>query len=185
MDELKRTNEELTRAASTDPLTGLSNRRSMMEYLNREEERSKRYGTSYSLLLTDIDNFKTFNDVYGHACGDHILSELGRLFHSVIRPTDRICRWGGEEFLFLLPETDCEAGFTSAERIRTTIENHSFVFEGQTHHVTLSFGLSSCREKKDLNGLINSADKALYRGEKRGEKQGRSIRRRNRLGRPR
>ncbi len=169
VDELKTVNNELQKAASTDPLTGLANRRSMMEYISKEEERKKRYNTSFSLVLSDIDNFKKFNDSYGHACGDYILSELGRLFHSIIRPTDRVSRWGGEEFLFLLPETDCQSGYQSAERIRHTVEAHQFVFEGRRHRVTLSCGLGSSDMTKDLNRLINNADQALYQAKDEGK----------------
>jgi diguanylate cyclase (GGDEF)-like protein len=168
VDELKLANDELQKAASTDPLTGLSNRRSMTEFIIREEERFKRYHTSYSIVLTDIDRFKQFNDVYGHACGDYILKEMGRVFLEIIRPTDRVSRWGGEEFLFLLPETDRESSFRSAERIRSIIENHDFSFEGTGHRVTMSFGVSSTDDDLEPNRLINSADQALYKAKERG-----------------
>ena len=169
VEELRKTNEELQKAASTDPLTELFNRRSMMESLTAEQDRTKRYGTTFSLVLTDIDNFKKFNDIYGHACGDYILKELATVFRSVIRPADIVCRWGGEEFLFLLPETGAEAACQSAERLREVIADHEFRFEEKTHRVTLSFGVSSCAEGRDLNRIISNADKALYKAKEEGK----------------
>lgn len=168
-NELRVTNEELQRAANTDPLTGLSNRRSMMFLLENEVERHKRYGTKFSILLSDIDNFKSFNDKYGHACGDSILSELGKLFYRSVRPIDSVCRWGGEEFLFLLPETDPEEAVLMAERIRNIIEAFPFSFKGINHNVTMTFGVSSYEDHLSLVSMINNADSALYNGKNCGK----------------
>ncbi len=168
-EELRMTNEELQRAASTDPLTRLSNRRSMMFSLEKEVERYNRYKTNFSILLTDIDDFKKYNDKYGHACGDYLLSTLGEIFLKIVRPIDETCRWGGEEFLFLLPETETKEAGKLAERIRKTVEKYPFSFNGIAHKVTMTFGVSCFEGVTSLISMINKADEALYKGKDKGK----------------
>lgn len=167
--ELKISNEGLQKAASTDPLTGLNNRRSMLQFMDTEEKRHSRYGTVFSVILSDIDGFKKFNDTYGHACGDFILKDLGDIFHRTIRPTDSVCRWGGEEFLFLLPETNADEAGQMAERLRNAVLSNSFNFEEQKHKVSMTFGVSCIEHKTSIKQTINNADEALYYGKNNGK----------------
>lgn len=168
-DELRISNEELEKAANTDPLTLLKNRRSMMELLEDEERRHNRYNTVFSILLADIDGFKKFNDEHGHGCGDFILKKISTLFNTTIRPTDSVCRWGGEEFLFLLPETNSEEAGQLAERIRLAVASEIFCFEKQNHRVTMTFGAACIKEENSLTKLISHADKSLYHGKNNGK----------------
>lgn len=168
-EELRISNDELQKAASTDPLTGLKNRRSMTEVLDAEERRHSRYSTIFSVIIADIDGFKKFNDTYGHACGDFILKHLGEIFNRIIRPTDSVCRWGGEEFLFLLPETDVNEANKMGERIRSAVATEVFNFEGNKHRVTMTFGVSCIEHKTSVMRLISNADEALYYGKKNGK----------------
>ncbi|MDC7232556.1 MAG: diguanylate cyclase [Spirochaetales bacterium] len=168
-EELRISNEELKKAASTDPLTGLNNRRSMMKIIGNEEIRHNRYNNPFSLILTDIDGFKKFNDTFGHGCGDYILKHLGALFNSLKRPSDAVCRWGGEEFLILLPETDIVNAGRMAERLRSAVEQENFDFEGKTHKVTMTFGVSSIEVDTNAARMIVHADEALYHGKNNGK----------------
>jgi diguanylate cyclase (GGDEF)-like protein/PAS domain S-box-containing protein len=168
-EELRISNDGLKKAASTDPLTGLNNRRSMLQFLDTEEKRHSRYGTAFSVILSDIDGFKKFNDTYGHACGDFILKHLGEIFHRTIRPTDSVCRWGGEEFLFLLPETNAEEAGQMAERLRNAILSNSFNFEDQKHKVSMTFGVSCIEHETGVTRIIGNADEALYYGKNNGK----------------
>lgn len=168
-EELRISNDELHRAASTDPLTGLSNRRSIMTVLEKEEKRHKRYGTVFSVIITDIDGFKKFNDTFGHACGDFILKHLGEIFRRTVRPTDSVCRWGGEEFLLLLPETDAREAAQMGERLRKAVEKDVFLFEEENHKVTMTFGVSCIENGSSAASIIANADEALYYGKNNGK----------------
>lgn len=148
-----------TEAATHDPLTRLGNRRSFQSTLDSELSRQWRYRMPLSLMMFDIDHFKVVNDQYGHKMGDQVLEKLARLASDQLRAHDAIARWGGEEFVILLPETDQEGARIRAERLRAEVENFSFI-EG--HPVTISIGVAEARPGTAPIDLVETADQALY-----------------------
>lgn len=155
---------DLESQSQIDPLTQLLNRRTWKKYLDREFERSQRYGNVFSIIMIDIDHFKRFNDFYGHQVGDAILIKFSALLKETVRKIDAVFRYGGEEFTILLPETPLEKAKTVAQRIRETI--NSTLFTDERNHielkVTASFGISESTGKKSINDIIEAADQALY-----------------------
>jgi diguanylate cyclase (GGDEF)-like protein len=167
--ELKNAYEQIKIMAHTDPLTGLANRRMMIDRIRQEVLRFKRSNRPFSLVLGDIDHFKSINDTYGHDCGDYTLTTLGRLFVSILREEDIISRWGGEEFMFLLKETDRSGAITAMEKIRKTVSEHIFTFDGQDFSLSMTFGISQYDDKeKDIEHYIRKADQSLYQGKQSG-----------------
>lgn len=167
---LRESQEQLQIAARTDPLTQLPNRRDIIEKIGYERIRFERSKKSFALIVGDIDDFKQFNDTYGHDCGDFILVTVANLMRSSIRKQDQLARWGGEEFLFLLPETNLEGGRVVAEKIREKIASHVYMFQGQDLSVTMTFGVSVFdKNALSIDGCIKSADQALYRGKEEGK----------------
>jgi diguanylate cyclase (GGDEF)-like protein len=162
--------EELYKLAVCDALTGLSNKRYLMDYLQRELSRSSRYGRPLSLILFDIDHFKAINDTMGHLVGDLTLRELAGRLRSEIRGDDLLARYGGEEFAAVLNETDQAAAAELAERLRQAAENHPFSFEGRRYTVTISLGAASTDGTEVLSPqeLIGRADERLYRAKNQG-----------------
>jgi diguanylate cyclase (GGDEF)-like protein len=156
--------EETQRQAVTDGLTGLFNHRELQKRLQEELDRCKRYGRDFSLLLIDIDFFKSFNDTHGHPFGDLILKEIGSLIQKTVRTMDIPARYGGEEFAVIAPETTSENAKLLAERLRKTISSHSFVTPaGQQVILSVSIGLASFPlDAQDREGLIQASDQALY-----------------------
>ncbi len=170
-DELGAAHDALAKLAGADPLTGIANRRSIDRSLKEELERAKRYGRSLSILFVDIDHFKQINDNYGHAAGDDALKEFAAVMCAGLRPADLPCRWGGEEFVVLLPEADRDAALRAAERIRTAEEDHTFSFADE-FKLTCSIGASSFPDDSgDMPHLIELADHALYEAKRRGRNQ--------------
>jgi len=167
--ELKKVNIKLDRSARTDPLTGLPNRRDIYEKIIYEQKRISRVGKMFSLVLCDIDDFKFFNDNYGHDCGDYVLIELSALFGSLLREQDSIGRWGGEEFLILLPQTTRDGAVILSDKIRENISSGDFVFNGEKLSVTLTFGICSYSEGMTVSECLKKADDALYRGKRGGK----------------
>lgn len=162
-------NYALTLAANTDPLTNLLNRRGMYEKLNYEMIRAERSNNIFCLAMADIDHFKKFNDEFGHDCGDFVLSEVSKIFTNFFRKQDVVSRWGGEEFLMLLPETKIDGATHVLEIIRQKIESHEFLFEGKVfNNVSATFGVCQCDFKMGLEYCIKIADDALYKGKKTG-----------------
>jgi diguanylate cyclase (GGDEF)-like protein len=166
--KLKEMNRTLEKLARTDPLTQLSNRRNIMEQITYEQSRAKRSGHCFSLVIADIDNFKSFNDKHGHDCGDQVLKEVSQLIKENLRAQDQVARWGGEEFLLLLPETELEGGIEAAEKIRKALEEKIFTYEGQSLSVTMTFGVKDCQCNESIDQCINAADMALYKGKEAG-----------------
>jgi len=162
-------NEKLKQIAKTDPLTDLSNRRDMIEKMEHEQKRFGRNGKSFVLLMSDIDDFKKINDDNGHDCGDFILESLAKQMRSTVRKQDFTGRWGGEEFLMLLPETDIDGGFALADKIRKDIQDTSYVFNKIKLRLTMTFGVSVYDRPMDIDQCIKMADEALYRGKKQGK----------------
>lgn len=165
MEETARTMRKL---ANTDALTGLANRRQAEEQLARELRRAERYGRVFSVLMLDIDHFKDLNDRFGHQAGDDVLVDLSRRIGSMVRASDTVARWGGEEFLLLTPETGSGDAQRLAEMIRTHVADNSL---GGRYQVTVSLGVASYRPGDTLGSLVARADAALYLAKRGGRNQ--------------
>ncbi len=151
--------------AMHDALTGLFNRRAFDELLARELASCARYGGTLSLVTIDLDFFKNVNDTFGHEVGDSVLRDLSNILRKVSRPSDLPCRWGGEEFSWLLPKTDADGGRQAAERLRREIENFDFAkIDGQT----ASMGVAEIRPDETGEALCRRADLALYEAKETG-----------------
>ncbi len=155
--------------ATTDPLTGVSNRLKFDQMLAGEILRSDRYKTPLGLVLFDVDHFKDVNDTYGHPIGDKVLVELARFVTGRIRNTDLLARWGGEEFILLLPGSDGRMAYLTAEKLRQELS--LIPFEG-VGRVTCSFGVAQYADGDTAQAVISRADKALYRAKINGRNQG-------------
>lgn len=161
--------KKMEKLATTDGLTELNNHRQFQELLSQELQRSRRYNRMVSLLLLDIDHFKSFNDTYGHPVGDLVLKEIAACIRQSIRTNDIPARYGGEEFTVILPETNEQGGMTIAERIRTTIERHTIHSLNRQLKVTVSIGCASyVASQVEQKDLIDHADKALYYSKEHG-----------------
>lgn len=166
--ELSAANEKLVRAARVDHLTGLLNRRGFNEEAEAESFRAFRSGRQFSVVLADVDLFKQVNDGYGHACGDHVLKRVAATLSERTRDVDRVARWGGEEFILLLPETDAEGAAVLAEKLREAIAENVYEYQGQRLSITMTFGIAEHRKGEALETCIARADTALYTGKERG-----------------
>ncbi|MEC4687817.1 MAG: diguanylate cyclase, partial [Nitrospirota bacterium] len=166
---LTMTNRELQELSITDSLTGLYNRRYMMNALTNEVARAQRQNHHFSLLMIDIDYFKKYNDTYGHLAGDDLLIKVGSVFRESIRSVDFAARYGGEEFLIMLPEHGTDGAMEVAERIRTKVASATTGDENRKDPVTVSIGVAAFPENGATPAaLIASADAALYQGKQRG-----------------
>jgi two-component system cell cycle response regulator len=161
--------EEAQLAATTDPLTGNMNRRALLAALDIEQSRAFRHGYPLSLLMLDVDHFKSINDVHGHATGDQVLSALGKLLSTQARKTDIVARWGGEEFVIVLAGASESGARIAGERIRHCVELlHLANDKGEVVNVTISVGIS-CMEINDSAAiLIDRADRAMYQAKAAG-----------------
>ena len=162
--------ETLREQATRDKLTGLYNRHYLNARFEQEFPRSQRKGAPLAVVMLDIDHFKRFNDTFGHAAGDHVLSELGNIIRGAGRKSDVACRYGGEEFLLFMPETTVEVALRRAEEIRETVKNVHLTWEGRAlGAVTLSAGVAAYPEHgNDPATLLRCADQALYRAKELG-----------------
>jgi diguanylate cyclase (GGDEF)-like protein len=162
--KLAEANTQLLRVSQTDGLTGLANRRHLEERLDEMFEHSMRLNEPFSLVMTDIDKFKSVNDTYGHQAGDAVLKQFAQILQMEAREIDRVGRYGGEEFVLLLPGTVLDAGVTFAERVRKAVEAHTFTFEGGTLKRTASFGVAGWPHPAvtHCEALVKTADEALY-----------------------
>ncbi len=162
----------LTRQLSmTDGLTGLYNYRYLQQRLAEEVERARRYGHAVSLLMIDTDQFKEFNDRFGHPAGDLALAELGAVLRGAVRSVDVVCRYGGEEFSILLPETDARGAYAAAENVRDAVREHRFCNEDGSPEcrLTVSIGFATYPQHGvDCEELLREADDALYRAKHEG-----------------
>lgn len=156
-------------AARTDYLTNLPNRRYMQECLEYEMHRSRRSKKPFSLLLCDIDDFKNINDQFGHHYGDHVLCEFSNLLGSSLRTQDKVGRWGGEEFLVLLPETARDGAINIAEQLRQKVEQLKINFEQESIQITTSIGVVEAHDLFDINFLLQKVDENLYLAKSRGK----------------
>lgn len=163
--------QELEHLASTDALTGLANRRTLMLRAEQELARAKRYGSELSLLMADIDFFKKVNDTYGHQAGDIVLKKLAGVFLLALRDIDFAARFGGEEFVLLLPETNAENALKTAERLRASVNDIQISLpQGELVKCTISIGVASYSSSGNdsIEKLISGADKALYAAKETG-----------------
>ncbi|MEW6585439.1 MAG: diguanylate cyclase [Nitrospirota bacterium] len=158
----------LAQAATSDPLTGLMNRRAILEQLRYQVIRYGRNKSPFVILLTDLDHFKKINDSYGHDAGDRVLVAVTGHLLSSIRSQDMVSRWGGEEFLILLPDTDLKGGAHAAEKMRRYLADQTFKEGSSSFHLTLSIGVAEYRDGQDLDDCIKTADRALYEAKKQG-----------------
>ena len=165
---VKESSDALRQIASTDLLTGLLNRRSFSEIVERETARSRRGGHPLTLVLGDIDFFKRINDSYGHAAGDHVLLNVSNLLQGAVRDYDCVARWGGEEFVVLLPDTDITLAAHIVERLRELVATSNQSFEGQTIPITMTFGVTQFVAGENWHAIVARADEALYRGKTEG-----------------
>jgi diguanylate cyclase (GGDEF)-like protein/PAS domain S-box-containing protein len=162
--------ESLSRQSIQDPQSGLYNRRFMEESLQREITRAARKQTHIGVIMGDLDHFKKFNDVYGHAAGDKIIAQIGKLFNERFRGSDIACRYGGEEFLIILPESNMEDTLKRADALREEIKNMEMVFQGQIlGTITMSMGIAAYPEKGTrMEELLRVSDTALYKAKQEG-----------------
>lgn len=172
--QMEEANQQLNELSRTDPLTGLANRRQFMEVLAVEWRRAMRSKHPLTLIMADIDFFKSFNDTYGHLAGDECLRKIAKaLISPLMRPSDLAARFGGEEFIILLPGTDLDGGGHIAEEIRRDVEKLAIPHRGVSVKglVSLSFGVASLEPRAELVelDLINAADKALYLAKEAGK----------------
>jgi diguanylate cyclase (GGDEF)-like protein len=155
--------------ARLDGLTGLVNRRTFQEYLDRLVSRCRNLREPMSVILFDVDHFKRVNDTWGHLAGDAVLKELAALLQHAVRPTDLLARYGGEEFGLLVPYTTVIEAVVVAERMRTNVAGHRFVFSGQLIPVTISLGVADLvHQIESSDALLQAADKALYAAKQQG-----------------
>ena len=162
-------NRYLDKISRHDPLTGLSNRRDVLEKLEIERERAQRTGYPYVVVMCDIDDFKKVNDTYGHRGGDIVLKGIADLFRQNFRREDIIGRWGGEEFIIVLCDTSIKGARQAIEKIRKKIENTTFNYRKHKIKVTLTFGMCELKPDRYIEDCINLADEALYKGKELGK----------------
>jgi diguanylate cyclase (GGDEF)-like protein/PAS domain S-box-containing protein len=168
--ELEVSEKKYRELSIVDDLTQLYNSRHFYFQLKIELDRSNRYGQPLTLLLLDLDNFKLFNDTYGHIEGDLVLSRLGQVIKRCLRQTDSAYRYGGEEFTTLLPMTTSEDGAVTAERIRTEFKKESFSPKsGQDVHLTVSIGLAQYKPQEEIKAFVHRVDQLMYQGKKNGK----------------
>lgn len=159
------TETTLLQLSATDNLTGILNRRRMMEIVDIEFEKTRRYGRPLSLIIFDLDYFKRINDDFGHAAGDEVLRVVASLVQTHIRHSDFLARWGGEEFLILLTEADRDAAASTAVKIKALLEEQAYPFNRQ---VTASFGVTFVRPEDKFDRSLERADRALYEAKRSG-----------------
>ena len=173
--KIKELKDKINNISTTDDLTGLHNRRFLLERLDSEMSRAKRYGTTVSCILFDLDFFKVVNDMYGYEWGDVLLKKVAEMLSNLARKEDIVTRYGDEEFMVILPNTSEENAFIFAERFRRDVEKMSFIPAGEEerHPVKISGGIAAFPYMKEVdenaNSLIRYAEHALYNAKKRGK----------------
>jgi len=161
--------DKFEKLSKIDPLTQLSNRRDATLVIEYEQRRLLRNKTELSIIIADVDNFKRINDEYGHNIGDVVLIELAKIFKSCVRTQDTVARWGGEEFLFILPYTSSiQAGIT-AKKIHKAIKDKYPLSNEHTFDVTVSMGISTMADEKNIQTAISEADRNLYKAKNSGK----------------
>lgn len=164
-----KTSRQLDIASRTDPLTGLSNRRDMMERLEAAGAETREGGAEHGLILADIDDFKHVNDHYGHSVGDEVLTNIARLMAGSVKGKDTICRWGGEEFLILLPHTETRGAVAVAENLRRAVADHPIETSKRNFEISISLGVAPLNRQATVDQAITRADRAMYRAKQAGK----------------
>jgi two-component system, cell cycle response regulator len=161
---IKALQNEVERLSRTDALTDVDNRRYLEQRLEETFEHSRRMDEPFACVMCDLDKFKSVNDTHGHQAGDEVLRQLASLLKAAAREIDRVGRYGGEEFMLILPGAGAEAAVTFAERVRKSVEDHTFAFDGGSVHRTISCGVASWPHQRiaDVDALVRAADDALY-----------------------
>lgn len=167
--KLKKELEKYKMESVTDPLTGLFNRKFMMKKIEEEIERGKRYGSKFSIIFLDIDNFKRINDVYGHIVGDFVLKYLSNIIKSELRKVDYAFRYGGEEMVILLSETNLENALKFSERLLETVRNTIFKYKTEELKITVSIGVAEFKPGETIEQLIERADMAMLKAKQAGK----------------
>lgn len=165
IEELKKVNEELKKTATIDILTGAYNRRKFEDDINLIINNKDKQDVQFSLILFDIDRFKTINDYFGHKIGDHVLQRIAKLVSENIRTTDRLFRWGGDEFIIILPGSNWESTKTVAEKLRNIIKTENF---GIGDKITISSGFGEYIADENADQMVSRMDKALYQAKIHG-----------------
>ncbi|TFH29319.1 MAG: diguanylate cyclase [Myxococcales bacterium] len=160
--------ETIYRMTIIDGLTGIHNKRYLVEQLDRELSRATRHGRPLTLVICDIDHFKRVNDEFGHLAGDHVLKEVAQLAKSRLRPDDVIARYGGEEIAVILPETDLRGGIRIADELRKMIAAETFIFEEDDIDVTISCGVAQLDPTWRSHDFVRAADERLYEAKRAG-----------------
>ena len=161
--------QEVQRQARSDGMTGFLNHNTFYEELSREIRRHKRYGDSLSLIIMDVDDFKTFNDNYGHQAGDFILRETARLIRDNIRNVDIPARYGGDEFAIILPRVDIDGALLAASRIRKKLGRHPFNYQGVNFSISVSSGIGEHHSGESSAEFVRKVDRALYEAKAKGK----------------
>lgn len=166
IEELKSTNKKLNELATLDMLTGAYNRRNFEQYFAESVFKNKKFNSPFSIIIFDIDYFKQINDLYGHNKGDCILQEIAELVRCTIRDTDLLFRWGGDEFIILLPDITLKNAYKVAEKIRKTIGEYDFNLENK--EVTVSLGVGEYKNGDSVYQFVSSTDSALLKAKSNG-----------------
>lgn len=159
---------KLAKLATTDPLTGINNRRKFDETLQDEIKREARYMRGLALIILDIDHFKKINDSYGHQAGDQALVHLSKVTRQLLRPSDSLGRWGGEEFLIMLPNTDLAEAEKVMQRLQRELTKTFFLHENERVLITFSAGVAERQTAEERDAWIRRADQAMYRAKTKG-----------------
>jgi len=167
--QLVELNRSLDLATRIDPMTGLVNRRHIKEKVEQEYSRAQRHNRTFSVILADIDGFKKINDTYGYNAGDDVLVEISRVFKGCVRHEDVCARWGGEEFLILLPETTIEGALAVAQKIHESVAMTEFKAYKPGIRTTISIGFSEYKPGQALFECVSKADHALHQAKKAGK----------------
>jgi len=166
---MQEVSDRFEKLSKVDPLTQLSNRRDATNIIEYEQRRLVRNKTELSIIICDVDNFKGVNDQYGHDVGDEVLIELANIFKKCVRTQDTVARWGGEEFLFILPYTDSVQAGITAKKIHQTIKQSTPLCKPESLEVTVSMGISTIVCNNSIESAISSADKNLYKAKNSGK----------------
>lgn len=170
-DQLRASAEEAHLKSRIDPLTGLANRFAYDQHISNELERYQRYGTPFSICVVDIDFFKRINDEYGHLAGDKVLRLMAKVLGSSLRNVDLVSRFGGEEFVILMPSTDAESACKAAEKVRKAVEQSPFNFQSRPVQITISIGVAEVNSSDTAETLFGRADSRLYEAKRNGRNQ--------------
>jgi diguanylate cyclase (GGDEF)-like protein len=174
--ELYKSEQRLSALSQKDPLTGAYNRRYFDEQSRIECARSHRYSQSLAILMIDLDKFKQVNDTHGHAAGDEVLKAIVQISGAALRKSDVLARFGGEEFVVLLPHADIKEATMLAERLRKAIETNEIKTEDLTLHVTVSIGVSTlAANESDITDMLSRADHAMYNAKNHGRNRAEVI----------